>query len=82
VLKSQRSDLDDFRQRHEHWCFFVFHAAETVGLKAAFFISISLGSAESDLYWSVGATFIQIIDESTFIHPNVCTFIQNRALPP
>jgi hypothetical protein len=43
----------------------------------AFFISIILGSAESDLYWSVGATFIQITDESTFIHPNVCTFIQN-----
>jgi hypothetical protein len=51
-------------------------------LRAAFFISIILGSAESDLYWSVGATFIQIIDESTFIHPNVCTFIQNRAIPP
>jgi hypothetical protein len=49
---------------------------------AAFFISIILGSAESDLYWSVGATFIQIIDESAFIHSNVCTFIQNRAIPP
>jgi hypothetical protein len=48
----------------------------------AFFISIILGSVESDLYWSVGATFIQIIDESAFIHPNVCTFIQNRAIPP
>jgi hypothetical protein len=47
---------------------------------AAFFISIILGSAESDLYWSVGATFIQIIDESAFIHPNVCTFIQNIAI--
>jgi hypothetical protein len=50
--------------------------------KSAFFISIILGSAESDLYWAVGATFIQIIDESAFIHPNVCTFIQNRAIPP
>jgi hypothetical protein len=49
---------------------------------AAFFISIILGSAESDLYWSVGATFIQIIDETAFIHPSVCTFIQNRAIPP
>jgi hypothetical protein len=49
---------------------------------AAIFISIILGSAKSDLYWSVGATFIQIIDESAFIHPNVCTFIQNRAIPP
>jgi hypothetical protein len=28
----------------------------------AFLISIVLGSAESDLYCSVGATFIQIID--------------------
>jgi hypothetical protein len=43
--------------------------------RPAFFISIILGSTESDLYWSVGATFIQIIDESTFIHPNVYTFI-------
>jgi hypothetical protein len=41
-----------------------------------FFISIILGSVESDLYWSVGATFIQIIDESAFIHPSMCTFIQ------
>jgi hypothetical protein len=48
----------------------------------AFVISIILGSVESDLYWSVGATFIQIIDEGSFIHPNVCTFIQNRAIPP
>jgi hypothetical protein len=48
----------------------------------AFFISIILGSVESDLYWSVGATFIQIIDESAFIHPNVCIFIQNIAIPP
>jgi hypothetical protein len=51
-------------------------------LHPAIFISVILGSAESDLYWSVGATFIQIIDESAFIHPNVCTFIQNRAIPP
>jgi hypothetical protein len=49
---------------------------------ATFFISIILGSAESDLYWSVGTTFIQIIDESVFIHPNVCTFIQNRTISP
>jgi hypothetical protein len=47
-----------------------------------FFISIILGSAESDLYWSVGATFIHIIDESAFIHLSMCTFIQNRAIPP
>jgi hypothetical protein len=46
-----------------------------------FFISIILDSTESNLYWSVGATFIQIIDESAFIHPNVYTFIQNRAMP-
>jgi hypothetical protein len=50
-------------------------------LGPAFFISIILGSAETDLYWSVGATFIQIIDESAFIHPSVFTFIQNRAIP-
>jgi hypothetical protein len=36
--------------------------AESEASEAAFFISIILGSAESDLYWSVGATFIQIID--------------------
>ena len=48
--------------------------------QAVFFISVILGSAQSDLYWSVGVTFIQIIDESAFIHPNVCTFIQSRAI--
>jgi hypothetical protein len=53
-----------------------------LGCRLAFFISIILGSAKSDLYWSIGATFIQIIDESAFIHPSVCTFIQNRAIPP
>jgi hypothetical protein len=46
-----------------------------LGCRLAFFISIILGSAKSDLYWSVGATFIHIIDESAFIHPSVCTFI-------
>jgi hypothetical protein len=55
---------------------------EFIDSKPGFFISIILGSAESDLYWSVGATFIQIIDEGAFIHSNVCTFIQNRAIPP
>jgi hypothetical protein len=65
---------------------FVAHKGHGYGgignLAAAFFISIILGSAESDLYWSVGAIFIQIIDESAFIHPNVCTFIQKRVIPP
>jgi hypothetical protein len=29
-----------------------------VGLGLAFFVSIILGTTESDLYWKVGATFI------------------------
>jgi hypothetical protein len=62
-------NIDLHWQKHEgHW--------------TSVFFSIILGSAESNLYWSVGATFIQIIDESAFIHPNVYTFIQNRAIPP
>jgi hypothetical protein len=44
---------------------------------AAFFISIILGSAESDLYCSVGATFAQIINESAFIHPKQSDTILN-----
>ena len=39
--------------------------------KSASFISILLGSTKSNFYWSVRDTFIQIIDETTFVYPNV-----------